>query len=107
MVNISEFSLLDIRVGKIVDVVDINSRKPMYGLKVDLGGLGIKNIAAGIKEVYSKEGLMGKRVIVLANLEPKSIAGFVSEGMLLAAVDENSVSLLETDRDVQIGSKVS
>ncbi|MCL4389491.1 MAG: tRNA-binding protein [Candidatus Marsarchaeota archaeon] len=107
MVNISEFSLLDIRVGKIVDVVDINSRKPMYGLKVDLGGLGIKNIAAGIKEAYSKEGLMGKRVIVLANLEPKSIAGFVSEGMLLAAVDENSVSLLETDRDVQIGSKVS
>ncbi len=107
MVNISEFSLLDIRVGKIVDVVDINSRKPMYGLKVDLGGLGIKNIAAGIKEAYSKEGLMGKRVIVLANLEPKSIAGFVSEGMLLAAVDENSISLLETDRDVQIGSKVS
>ena len=107
MVNMSEFSLLDIRVGKIVDVVDINSRKPMYGLKVDLGEFGIKNIVAGIKEAYSKESLMGKRVVVVANMEPKSIAGFASEGMLLAAVDENSVSLLETDRETRIGSKVS
>ncbi len=107
MVSINEFSAIDIRIGKIIDVQDLNTRKPMYGFKVDLGSeLGTRTIAAGVKESYSKEELLGKKVVVLVNLDPKNIAGFESQGMVLAAVDNNTVSLLQIDKDIKEGSRV-
>ncbi len=106
MATINEFMQLDIRVGKIIEVNDVAARKPIYGLRVDLGELGIKNIAAGIKNIYTKDELLNRRVIVVANLEPKSIAGFVSEGMILTAEDETGISLLQPDKELRVGSKV-
>jgi len=106
MATIDEFMQLDIRVGKIIEVNDVAARKPIYGLRVDLGELGIKNIAAGIKNIYTKDELLNRRVVVVANLEPKSIAGFVSEGMILTAEDETGISLLQPDKELRVGSKV-
>ena len=107
MASFNDFANLDIRVGRIVEAEDLEgARKPIYRLKIDLGELGIKNIAAGIKEFYTKEQLLGKSVVVLANLEPKSIAGFVSEGMMLAADDGTNVCLLIPDREMQPGSRI-
>ena len=106
MVTIDQFLALDIRIGRVIAVDELNSRKPMYSLKVDLGELGTRNIAAGIKDRYSKEELVNRSVVVVVNLEPKSIAGFVSEGMLLAAEGGSGVSLLQADGDVAAGSRV-
>ncbi len=107
MVSITEFSALDLRVGQIIGIEDIEmARKPMYKLKIDLGELGTRTIVGGIKAFYTKEQLLGKKIIVVANLEPKSIAGVISEGMLLAAGDDQSISLLLPDKDVKAGTKI-
>lgn len=108
MVNIEEFLRLDLRVGRIINVEDHETaRKPMYKITVDLGKeLGQRNIVAGIKGIYSKEELLGKLIICVANLDPKEIAGFMSNGMMLAAQDSNTISILSVDREVELGSKV-
>ncbi len=106
MVTIDEFLNVDLRVGKILEVDDLPTRKPMYRLKIDLGELGIRNVAAGIKSFYAKEELMGKKVIVVANLDPKPIGEFVSEGMVLAAEENGNITLLTTDKDLAPGSRV-
>ncbi len=108
MVSINEFSSIDLRVGKIVEIEDLEGAKgPIYRAKVDLGEAGLKNIAMGLKNVYSKEELLNRLVIVVANLEPKKIANFISEGMLLAAEDENGViALLQPDKELKPGSKI-
>ncbi len=107
MVSISDFSAIDIRVGRILEVDDMETaRKPMYKLKVDLGELGTRTIVAGIKAFYAKEQLLGRKIIVVANLEQKSIAGVISDGMLLAAGDDQLIALLQPDKDMEVGSKV-
>lgn len=106
MVTIDEFLKLDIRIGEVVEVSEVNTRKPMYGLKVDLGELGVRNVAAGIKDRYTKDELLNRKVVVVANLEPKKIGDFISEGMILAAEDGDNLSILQPDKDIQKGSKV-
>ncbi len=108
MVSINEFAAFDIRVGKILEVGDIEgARKPLYQLKVDLGELGIRTVAAGIKSFYTPEQLVGKSIIILANLDPKNIANVVSEGMLLAAESaDGKVVLLRPDEELPPGSKI-
>ena len=106
MADISELSDLNLRTGKIVGVEDANTKKPMYKLTIDLGELGTRSIMAGIKPYYSKEALMGKTIIVVANLEPKKIGDYVSEGMLLAAESEDKVLLLTIDGELPPGSMI-
>ncbi len=108
MVTYNEFAALDIRVGKIIEVLDHEgARKPMYKLKVDLGAeIGIRNLVAGIKPWYAKEELLNRNIIMIVNLEPKIIAGAPSEGMLLAADDGERAVLLAPDKDIAVGSKI-
>jgi len=95
------------RVGKIIEIEDLETaRKPMYKMKVDLGELGVRNIVAGLKSFYPKEELLNSLVIVVANLEPKSIAGSISEGMILAEDDGTNVVVLRPDKEMAVGSKV-
>lgn len=107
MINIERFKEIEIRVGKITDVEDHPyASKPMYKLTVDVGDAGKRTIVAGIKGIYTKEELIGKYIVIAANLEPKAIAGVVSEGMLLAAEDDKTISILTVDRPVKEGSLV-
>ena len=107
MVTINEFSSIDLRVGRILEVKDHEgSRKPMYIIKVDLGELGVRTIVAGIKGIYSKEELENTNIVVVANLEPKSVAGVASEGMLLAAEEGDKIVLIRPDKDIAPGSKI-
>ena len=107
MVSFKQFSEIDLRVGIIVSVEELEgARKPLYKLKVDLGDMGFRNIAAGIKDRYSKEELLGKAIVVVANLDPKPVGSFVSEGMLLAAEDDHAVSIITVDRGLKPGSIV-
>lgn len=110
MENISyeEFKKLDLRIGEIKAAEDIEGADRIFKLKVDLGGEEI-DLIAGIKEHYRKESLIGKKIVVLANLEPRTIRGIISHGMLLAAstADKASVVILTLDKDLPVGSRVS
>ena len=102
------FAQLDIRVGKVLEVDEIpQARKPLYRIRVDLGDAGAKQCVAGIKPYYSKEQLVGKQVVAVVNLQPRPIAGVVSECMLLASFTESELSLLIPDKDMPLGSKVA
>lgn len=105
-ISITDFAQIEMKVGKVTSVEDIpGARKPMYKLTVEFGGFN-KQCVAGIKDRYSKEELLGKIVVAVVNLEPKPVAGVVSECMLLAAFNENELSLLSPDRTVSLGTKV-
>jgi tRNA-binding protein len=106
-ISIADFSRVEMKVGKIVSVEEIPAaRKPMYKLRVEFEGGASKQCVAGIKDRYSKEDLTGKVVVAVVNLEPKSVAGVVSECMLLAAFNESELSLLTPERAVALGTRV-
>ena len=95
------------KVGRVVKAEDIPAaRNPMYRLSIDFGGGVQKQCVAGIKAFYPKEQLIGKLVVAVVNLEPKSVAGVISECMLLAAYNENDLALLSPDKELAIGTKV-
>lgn len=78
----------------------------MYKLLVDLGEGNTKQCVAGIKNFYQKEQLLGKIVVTVVNLQPKSVAGVASTCMLLAAYNEKDLSLLSLDRELPLGTKI-
>jgi tRNA-binding protein len=106
-ITIDEFSKVDLRVG----IVKSASRVEGTGLLrliVDLGSIGERQIIAGIGKWYDPEKLIGSRVVVVVNLKPKTIRGYISEGMILAAGCEKNERpyILTVDGDPQPGSKV-
>jgi export-related chaperone CsaA len=106
-INIDEFSKLEMKVGRITAVDDIpQARKPMYKLTIDFGDGMTRQCVGGIKPYYTREQLLNKRVVAVVNLQPKSVAGVVSECMMLAAFNDTEVSLLSPDKDVPLGTKV-
>lgn len=102
------FAQLDIRVGRILTVDDIpTARKPLYKFTIDFGPIGVKQCAGGIKAFYSKDQLVGKQVVAILNLEPKPIAGVLSECMMLASFTDTDLSLLRPDKEMPLGTKVA
>lgn len=105
-IDIKDFEKLELKVGEIIRVDDMPGADKLYRLEVDVGGKQI-TLVAGIKENYKKEELTGKKIVVLTNLQPASIRGVASEGMLLAAVKGENVRLVTIDGDIEIGSDVA
>jgi tRNA-binding protein len=106
-VSIDVFAQLDIRVGRIIEVDDIpQARKPLYRFKIDFGPFGVKQCAGGIKAYYTKEQLLGKMVVAVVNLEPKSVVGVISECMMLSAFSETDLSLVMPDKEMPLGTRV-
>ena len=107
MPTFQDFQNLDIRVGKIISAeLHEKTKKPMYKLRIDFGELGEKNALAGIPEFYKQEELIGKIVVAIVNLEPKTIAGFTSECMTLGALEQDKFALLLPDKEIKLGSKI-
>ncbi|WP_223209025.1 methionine--tRNA ligase [Pyrococcus furiosus] len=104
-VSFEEFSKIDLRIGKIVEVQDHPNADKLYVVKVDLGG-EIRTLVAGLKKYYKPEELLNRYVVIVANLEPKKLRGVESQGMLLAADDGEKVALLMPDKEVKLGAKV-
>lgn len=108
MATFDDFLALDIRVGEIVEANDLaGARKPAYTLKVYFGeALGYKQTSAQITRFYSKEELIGKRVLAVVNFPPKRIAGFRSEILVLGVYHEDGVVLITPDKEVALGEKL-
>ena len=107
MVSIDEFGKLDLRVGEIKQAKEHPNADKLCVLKVDLGEIGERTIVAGIKNHYDLEKLINKKIIVITNLDSVTLRGIKSEGMLLAASDKNTLSLLTPDSNISNGAKVS
>jgi len=109
IIKYDDFAKLDLRVAQIKKVDDIEGADKLYKLTIDVGELGERVICAGMKPYYAKEKLKDKKIIIVANLEPRTLRGIESKGMLLAAgrKEENKCVLLTPDADISNGSKVS
>ena len=108
-IEFSEWSKIDLRVAKVLEVEDIPGADKLYKLTLDVGKeIGKRVICAGIKEFYSKKELKGKKIIFFVNLKPRMMKGIESQGMLLAAVneDESKVILLSPEKDIEVGSRI-
>ena len=104
-IGIEDFNKLDLKVCTVVAAERISGMKKILKVKVDLGG-ETKELVVGGAEYYPPEYFMGKKFIILANLQPKKIAGIESQGMLLAADVGGKPVWLTVDGDAPAGSKV-
>ena len=102
-----DWKKFDLRIGKITAVKDHPSADKLYILLVDLGeGEHDIQIVAGLKSDYNKDKLIGGKIVVLKNLKSAVIRGVESQGMLLAAVFNDKVVLIQPERDIEVGAKV-
>lgn len=107
MISHSDFAKMDLRIGKISSVEKVENTAKLYKILVDLGNGQTQQIISGLAETYTIEELIGKNIIMLTNLEPKQIKGLESQGMLLAAVDDNkNISLITPDKNLKSGTKI-
>lgn len=106
MINIDDFKKLNIVVGTIESVEDIESSDKLYKFTINIGEEK-RQILGGLKLSYQKEELINKQVLILANLEPRIMMGLESQGMILAASDENGKPvLIQPIKEVSNGSKI-
>ena len=101
-ITFETFGQVDLRVAKVVRAEAIPRSKKLIKLEVDLGE--IRTVVAGIAEHYTPEDLVGKQVIVVANLKPAKLMGVLSKGMVIAAVDANRTALATIDKTLKPGT---
>ena len=105
---IDDFKKIEFKVGKVIECTDHPNADRLLVLKLDIGGGETRQVCSGIKQWYQAADLVGKNVILVANLEPRKMRGVESQGMVLAATSaDNTVVLVTLDRDAVPGSKVS
>lgn len=107
IITIDQFFKTELKIGTIIDAVEVPKSKKLLKLQVDIGEKNTRQILAGIKEFYSANELIGTQACIVTNLKPAKLMGMVSQGMLLAAKDENGLSLLRPESKKVSGTKVS
>jgi methionyl-tRNA synthetase len=105
-IKYEDFTKLDLRTAKVLSVDKVEGADKLYKLIIDLGSER-RQIVAGVAQQFPPEDLLGKTIVVVANLEPRKVRGVESRGMLLAAIaDDAPVGIITADRDVPPGAKV-
>ena len=105
-ISIEDFAKLDLRVAKVVAAEKVEKADKLLKLTLDLAG-NTRTIVSGIAKSYKPEDMVGKNVIVIANLKPAKIRGVESHGMLLAASDGDDILVCTTDGEIESGTAVS
>ncbi|MCH7700549.1 MAG: methionine--tRNA ligase subunit beta [Planctomycetes bacterium] len=107
-ISFEEFQKVKLRVGRVVEAVEHPDADRLIVLQVDLGDER-RQIVAGLKQYYKPEDLLGRNLVIVANLAPRRMRGLESQGMLLAAStdDHGQVVCLTTMSDIPAGSAVS
>ncbi len=106
MISIEEFRKIEIKVATIKHAEPHPNADRLMVLKIDLGSEE-RQLVAGIKGHYAAEDLMGRQIVVVANLEPAKLRGIESQGMMLAATDDEKIVILNPEKPVAPGAKVS
>jgi methionyl-tRNA synthetase len=105
-ITYDDFKKLDLRAAKVLAAKRVPKTEKLLELTLDLGSEQ-RTVVSGIAGAYEPEALIGKTVVLLANLKPAKVRGVMSQGMILAAGDDKVLALLATDRDVGPGTKIS
>lgn len=105
MVSFEDFKKLSIKIARIKEAREHPNADKLYILKIEIGGEE-REVVAGIKKAYKLEELSGKLVAVVENIEPATIRGIESQGMVLAAQDGEKLTLICPDKDIAVGSQV-
>src|SRR5690606_26374009 len=107
-ITFEDFTKVDLRVGTIIEVNDFpQARHPAYQLTIDFGSLGVKKSSAQITTLYKKDDLLNKQIVAIVNFPKKQIAKFMSDCLVLGAVNGKDVILLNPENKVPNGSIVS
>ncbi len=106
LINIDQFSAVDLRVAKIIKADDVEGADKLLQLTLDVGDLGMRNVFAGIKSAYKPEDLIDKYIVLVNNLEPRKMKFGISEGMVLASSNDEGVYLVSPDDGAEPGMKV-
>ena len=105
-ITIDDFDKIQLRIGEILKCEEVPKSKKLLCSQVKIGS-EVKQIVSGIKMQYSAEEMVGKKVVVVANLKPAKLAGLLSEGMLLCAEDaEGNLALLNAEKDMPNGAEI-
>jgi len=105
LIGIDDFRRVDLRVAKVIEAKKVEGSKKLIKLVVDLGAEK-RQIIAGLADYYKPEDLVGKYVVVVANLQPKKMMGLESQGMLLATCDKPVLLTIEKGGDEHVGERV-
>ncbi|MGB9779636.1 methionine--tRNA ligase [Caldanaerobacter sp.] len=105
-ITIEDFSKIQLRVAEVLEAEKVEGSDKLIKMKLKVGD-EIRQIVGGIGKHYSPEELIGKKIIIVYNLQPKKLMGLESQGMLLAATNEGKMALLTVDKDIESGSKIS
>lgn len=108
-ISFDEFKKVELKVGKILEVERVEGADKLYKLQVDLGEETPRQIVSGLVPYYEADDLKGRLIIVVANLKPAKFKGQESNGMLLAAGDneEDTCILLTTEKDIAPGTSIT
>lgn len=106
LISIDDFKKLALRIGVVTAAQDHPNAERLLVLTVDVGDGTPRQLVAGIKGSYQASALIGKHVVVVANLKPATLRGVESQGMALAASDESSIVLVSPERPIKAGSIV-
>ncbi|MCP4724618.1 MAG: methionine--tRNA ligase [bacterium] len=105
-INIDDFKKIDLRIAEIKSASPVPKTEKLLRLEVD-DGEDIRFIISGIADKYTSEDLVGKKIVLIANLKPAKIRGEISNGMLLAAVEGEDLALIIADKDMKTGTRIS
>ena len=106
LINIKQFSEVDLRVAKIIKAQDVKEADKLLQLTLDVGELGTRNVFAGIKSSYNPSDLENRMVVLVNNLTPREMKFGLSEGMVLASSNDDGVYLISPDEGAKPGMKV-
>ena len=106
LISIDTFAQIDLRVGQIVSAERIPKADKLLRLSVELGEPEPRQLLAGIAEFYAPEKLVGQKIIVVANLQPRTLRGLESRGMLLAADAEGKPLLATVPSETPVGARL-
>jgi len=107
VVLFDDWAKIELRVGLIESVEDVMGKDKLYKFSVDFGSEGKRIILAGLKPYYSKEDLLNKKTVFVFNLAPRVLAGFESQGMILAAkTAEGKYKITSIDDSIQAGTRL-
>ena len=112
MITIDDFKKVELKVARVLRAERVEGSDKLIKLALDAGDITEagerreRQVLAGIGKVYEPEALIGREIIIAANLEPRALMGLESEGMLLAASDENGPAFLMPEREVPPGTGI-
>ena len=106
-ITIDDFFRVELRVAEVVACEAVPKTDKLLQLTLSLGDLGERTVVSGIAGFYAPEDLPGRRVVLVANLKPAKLRGILSQGMILAAEDdEGNLALVQPDKELPPGARV-